>query len=102
MVIRMEHEEDVPLVHVDYEASKGVTYYAKVSVSPPAVIEGWLPDICWEDMEEWIEWQARTYRWVEGRAADYSEGGFNVSAIRASTTALIASSSEAPQARAWW
>ena len=56
MVVRMEHEEDAaPFVHVNYEASKGVTYYAKVSVSPPAVIEGWLSEICWEHIEEWID-----------------------------------------------
>ena len=34
LVVRMEYEEDaVPFVHVNYEASKGISYYAKVSVS---------------------------------------------------------------------
>lgn len=46
--------------------------------------------------------EAKTYKWLEGRAADYSWGAINVSAIRASTTALIASSSVAPSARACW
>lgn len=51
----MEHEEGAaPFVHVDYEASKGIAYYAKVNVSPPAIIEGWLSEICWEHMEEWM------------------------------------------------
>ena len=55
MVVRMEHEEGAaPFVHVDYEASKGIAYYAKVNVSPPAIIEGWLSEICWEHMEEWM------------------------------------------------
>ena len=55
LVVRMEYEEDaVPFVHVNYEASRGISYYAKVSVSHPRVIEGWLSEICWEHMEEWI------------------------------------------------
>ena len=51
----MEHEEDVaPFFHVHYEASKGIAYYAKVSISPHSVIEGWLSEICWGHMEEWV------------------------------------------------
>ena len=39
LVVRMEYEEDaVPFVHINYEASKGISYYAKVSVSRHRVI----------------------------------------------------------------
>lgn len=26
----------------------------KVSISPPSIIEGWLSEICWEHIEEWV------------------------------------------------
>ena len=78
MVVRMEHEEDVaPFVHVHYEASKGIAYYAKVSISPPSVIEGWLSEICWDHMKEWVSLRDRELL----EAWDMLRGGSPVSPI---------------------